>query len=200
MAREEAAAAEEEEDAAAAPMLVEVIWPLLGALGCRGGGDPFVGVELSEERPESSRPSSAPPPTTFSRLAGTRTRVGRPVVRLRAPFNFSIDEEAILARSSLNRIVGHLAAIARGSSAAKRGSRVSWRTLSARTLSSLRDVGTLDVDLRKMLRKTLRRMFGRTLRQEDDPSVSLWRRISSNFLAGSSTIALTVSPNVTVRR
>lgn len=174
MAREEAAAAEEE-DAAAAPMLVEVIWPLLGALGCRGGGDPFVGVELSEERPESSRPSSAPPPMPFSRLAGTRTRVGRPVVRLRAPFNFSVDEEAILARSSLNsRIVGHLA---RGSSAAKRGSRVSWRTLSARTLSNLRDVGTLDVDLRKMLRKTLkktlRRMFGRTLRQEDDPSVSL---------------------------
>lgn len=96
LAREEAA----EEEAVAMPMLGEVIRPLLGALGCRGGGDPFVGVELSDERPESSRPSSAPPPVPFSRLTGTtRMRVGRPVARLRAPFEFSVDEEAILARS-----------------------------------------------------------------------------------------------------
>jgi len=84
-----------EEEAAATPMPVEV-WSLLDTLGCRGGGDPFVGVELSDERPESSRPSSTPPPVPFSKLAGTRMRVGRPVVRLRAPFEFSHDEEAIL--------------------------------------------------------------------------------------------------------
>lgn len=104
LAREEAAAAEEV--AAAAPMPVVVIRPLVGALGCRGGGDPFVGVELSDERPESSRPSSAPPPVPFARTAGTRTRVGRPVVRRgRAPFEFSVDEEAILV--PFNRTVGH---------------------------------------------------------------------------------------------
>lgn len=69
-------------------------WLLLGGFGCRGGGDPFVGVELSEERPES-RPSSptAPP---FSRFAAAPwLRVGKPV-RLLAPFEFSADEEAIL--------------------------------------------------------------------------------------------------------
>lgn len=75
-----------------------------------------MGVELSDERPESSRPSSAPPPVPFSKFAGTRTRVGRPVVRLRAPFEFSADVEAIVdlfpqpnRRSSLGnhaRVIG----------------------------------------------------------------------------------------------
>lgn len=97
MAREAAA-----EEAAIAPAMPppeeeEETWPAHAVdLGCLGGGDPFVGVELSDERPESSRPSS---PIPFSWHGWTRTRVGRPVVRRRAPFEPSDDGEAILERA-----------------------------------------------------------------------------------------------------
>ena len=89
-------------DEAAPPTTTEpgATWPLLGALGCRGGGDPFVGVELSDERPESS--PSSPPAPPFSRPAWTtRVRVGRPLVRLLAPFELSGNAVAILGRQSV---------------------------------------------------------------------------------------------------
>lgn len=85
--------------APATPPATWLLLLLLNAFGCRGGGDPFVGVELSEERPES-RPSS---PTAFSRLgAELRVRDGRPV-RLLAPFESSGSEEAILSVSGSQR-------------------------------------------------------------------------------------------------
>lgn len=128
-------AAEEAEIAPTTPPEQEETWPPHGVLGCRGGGDPFVGVELSEERPESSRPSS--PPMPFSWLAWTRTRVGRPVVRRRAPLELSDDGEAILTSDEilepaiLDWIIVGPAKIARGSSAFQ----VSLNSLVNRTLS-----------------------------------------------------------------